>query len=198
MSVFNPKTLNFAFCTCLNFLSWYFASGLEGREMHDLQTALWYSSLLCRQWLESCLTSFKTCFSAKFPGANRLSNHDDDNNNVKSYWCFEWVHFFHVQCMTTMGNHLMPCFIQDRNIQQQVFFSLFERMHLVTFSRDKVWKDASFFSDIFTVFVVALMLPNPVACPTHVVAPGAIYNCNSTTCVNSIKKLFVSNLPDCN
>lgn len=42
------------------------------------------------------------------------------------------------------------------------------------------------------------MLPNAVACPTHAVAPGAIYNSNSTTCVNSAKKLFVSNLPNCN
>ena len=31
-----------------------------------------------------------------------------------------------------------------------------------------------FLSDIFTVIVVALMLPNPVACPTHAAAPGAI------------------------
>lgn len=139
------------------------------------------------------------CFLTKFPGVNGLSNHDDDNNNnVKSYWCFELVHSFDVQCMTTMGNHLMPCFIQDRNIQRKNFFSLFERTHLVTFSRDKVWNDIIFFSDIFTVIVVALMLPNAVACPTHAVAPGAIYNSNSTTCVNSAKKLFVSNLPNCN
>lgn len=31
------------------------------------------------------------------------------------------------------------------------------------------------------------MLPNAVACPTHAAAPGAIYNSNSTTCVNSAK-----------
>ena len=37
VSLFNPKlSRNFAFCVCLNFASWYFAPGLEGRKVQDL------------------------------------------------------------------------------------------------------------------------------------------------------------------
>ena len=32
---------NFAFCACPNFASKYFTSGSDGREVYDLQTALW-------------------------------------------------------------------------------------------------------------------------------------------------------------
>ena len=58
VSLFNP---NFAFCTCRNFARWYFASGSEGREVHDLYCCLLHS------------TSFKMCFSAKSPGTNGLN-----------------------------------------------------------------------------------------------------------------------------
>ena len=36
-----PLLRNFAFCACPNFASRYFATGSEGCEVYDLQTALW-------------------------------------------------------------------------------------------------------------------------------------------------------------
>ena len=36
MSLLNPKTRNFAFCICSNFVRLYFVSESEGREMYDL------------------------------------------------------------------------------------------------------------------------------------------------------------------
>lgn len=62
VSLLNPKTLNFDFCTSLNFGSWYFASETEDWPAN----AFWLVFALDSQ------AALKTCFLAKFPGANWL------------------------------------------------------------------------------------------------------------------------------
>ena len=84
VSLFNP---NFAFCTCRNFARWYFASGSEGREVHDLYCCLLHS------------TSFKMCFSAKSPGANGLNYFFLPNSLSR---CFAMVYVYIVTCSSSL------------------------------------------------------------------------------------------------
>ena len=84
------KSRNFAFCACPNFASWYFACESEDHEMYvrpaNSFVVRFYKLFIAGKWLENRSTSFKTCFSAKFPRANGEVIHG--SLNIDSLICY--------------------------------------------------------------------------------------------------------------